>query len=363
MLGAEKEMFIPYLFKNKKYVISKRNYLCDYSKVKHSKIDMTLSGKFLAVREKFSVSDNEFDTYPSNIQIKKLKDIIRKDVRNSGKIILGSGANGILQNIVKILFKEKGNLVTPFYTFEQVEFAVTSFGGCTKRVYTRDYNIDFENLKKAIDKKTKMIYICNPNNPTGIYVDSNVILNFAKSVKIPVVVDESGIEFANKTSLLDYCTLPKNLIVVRSFSKAYGIANLRVGYFVCNDDFEKEYMKNVTTIEISGISYEIAIELLKRRKHETLENIDCIINERKKLVKQINELGIECTESDSNIVMTKTPFNENFFGQLKKYEISIVKVYDEFGKIHMRIAIQNEKTNKEFIRTLSTIMSNCNNIK
>ena len=348
-------MFIQFLYKNKNYIISKRNFLCDYSRIKSEKIDMTLSGKYLSKYEKINIDFKEFDKYPSYLHIEKLETEIKKIEKTPQEIILGAGANGILQNIVKILFINKGNLVTPFYTFNQVEFAVTSFGGYTKRVYTNDYNIDFDKIKKSIDRKTRMVYICNPNNPTGLYVNSKYLLNFAKSINIPVVIDESGIEFTNKKSILSYKQLPNNLIVVRSFSKAYGIASFRIGYMACNKEFKQKYIKNITTNEFSGLSCIIALNLLKNGRINVKKNIEHILNEKKKILKELKKIGIDCINSNSNTIMTKTTFDENFMKNLINNHISVVPIYDEENKIHIRIAIQTKETNEKFISILKTI--------
>lgn len=356
MLEVEKDMFIHSLFKNNNFLISQRNYLCDYSRVESNTIDMTLSGKYLTNYGKIKINFEDFDKYPSKKNIIHLENEIKKDINVDREIVLGAGANGILQNIVKILFLNKGNLVTPFYTFNQVEFAVSSFKCQTYRVYTNNYRIDFSKLKKSINKKTRMIYICNPNNPTGIYEKCENILDFVNSVNIPVVIDESGIEFTGEKSLLDYANLPKNLLVVRSFSKAYGLANFRLGYLVCEKEFKQKYMENVTTSEFSGLSCIVATDLLKNHKKNIRQNIIEINKEKRKLIKQLQKLGVECIPSKSNTIMTKTFFDNEFLNLMEINNVSIVPIYDELNKIHLRIAIQDSKTNEQFINVIKNII-------
>ena len=347
-------MFIHYYFKNKLYRKSQRNFLSDYSFIKSKKIDMTLSGRYLADYSKINLNLKMIDKYPSHEEIEEFENIIKKDLRLNKEIIIGSGANGLLQNIIKILFIKKGNLVTPFYTFDQAEFAVTSFNGYTKRVYCDDYMINLNKIRKAIDNKTRMIYICNPNNPTGIYLDADEIINFTKSTKIPVVIDESGIEFTNKKSILEMKELPNNLIVLRSFSKAYGIANLRIGFLICSNYIKNKYLKNITTNEFSGISCSIAKDLYKN--NNISKNVSAITNERKKIEKELKKLKIDLIKSDSNIIMTKTTFDNSFIEMLKENDISVVPVYDEYNKLHIRIAIQDKKTNEIFINKMKEII-------
>lgn len=96
---------------------------------------------------------------------------------------MGCGCNGIFQNLLKIFFQKKGNLILPFYSFSQPEYAVNSFGSFVKRVYcTKDYHINFKEIENAIDGATRAIFIANPNNPTGIYEEPEKIINLVKKI-------------------------------------------------------------------------------------------------------------------------------------------------------------------------------------
>ena len=133
--------------KNKDYLVSTRNYLDDYSNYESKRIDMTLSGTFLADYPEINVNI-DFDKYPSK---ERADYLIRLLGITEYSVTLGPASNGILQNIIKILFREKGNLVTPFYTFNQAEYATSAMGGETRRVYTSDYKIDLD-LQVKVDK-------------------------------------------------------------------------------------------------------------------------------------------------------------------------------------------------------------------
>lgn len=355
-----KGMSIRCYLKNRNYLISQRDFLSDYSRIKSKKIDMTLSGKYLSNYESIEIDIKKIDKYPSKDDIDALEDMIKKELHIKKEIIVGNGGNGLLQNIIKILFINKGNLVTPFYTFNQAEFGVSSFGGYTKRVYCNNYNIDLDKIKKSIDRKTRMIYICNPNNPTGIYINAKTLLEFTKKVKIPVVIDESGIEFTSKKSILDFDEIPNNLIVIRSFSKAYGLANLRIGYLVCNEWFKQKYLCKITTNEFSGISCVIAARLFTSKNIKI--NIENIVNERKKIENALKDKGIKLIKSDSNTIMTKTHFNQTLIPILEENDISVVPVYDENNLLHIRIAIQDKNTNNIFIKKIVKILRNNKNI-
>lgn len=352
-------MFIHYYSKNKYYIESVRNYFDDYSNCITKEIDMTISGKYIASYPKFNIDFNNLDKYPNHDMTIKLENEIKRIYPLQNEVIIGAGTNGILHNLVKIFFVNGGNLVTPFYTFNQPEYAVSTMNGITRRVLMNQGHIDFSNLFNSIDNNTKMIYICNPNNPTGIYIKSTELLKHISEIdnSIPIVIDESGIEFTLENSLLEY-KLPDNVIVLRTFSKAFGLANLRIGYMCCSTKILEKYKEKITINEVSGISCSIALQMLKNKNYQY--NIEKIIVERNKLKKNLEKIGIVTYESKSNILLTSTELNKKFFDELLKNNISTVPIKDEKGNMHIRIAIQDEKINKKFILTISKILKNSN---
>ncbi len=352
-------MYTRYYSKNSDYLLSKRNYLCDYSKIASKRIDMTMSGRFLAKYPTITIPISEFDKYPLHTHIDELSNLIKTRIKTKCEIVIGSGANGILQNIVKLLFMKKGNLVTSYYSFDQVEYAVTSFGSTTKRVFTNKYQTNLDNILKAVDSETRMIYLSNPNNPTGQFINPKTLIAFANKVKVPVVIDESGIEFSNHAGILELIKkLPDNLLVVRSFSKAYGLANLRIGYLGCNQEFQKLYLENTTTNEYSGISCIIAKTMLLNYATSIKKNVKNIIKEREYLINSLSNIGINVINSNANIIFTKTIFSNDLLNVLDENDVSVVPIYDKDNYLHIRIAVQDHETNRKFVAIMKKIITN-----
>lgn len=347
-------MSIQYCSKNN-YIESNRNFLDDYANIESKEIDMTLSGSYLNRYPKFIINKRKFSSYPSKTDATDLINLIKEKNKISNEVVIGAGSNGILQNLIKLFMKPGDNLVTPFYSFNQAEYAVTTLDGITRRVKCDDYRINFDLLKKATDKKTKIIYICNPNNPTGIYVSADDIVIFAKKTKKLVIVDESSIEFSFKKSVLECNDLPDNLIVLRSFSKAYGLANLRIGYMICSSQIKKYYCENTTINEFSGISIMFAKKMIQKYNY-VLKNVKKINKEKQKLILELQKLGVELIESDSNTIMTKTTFDKELIKKIFLCNITVIPIYDEYNKIHFRIAVQNKKINKIFVKKLKKVL-------
>lgn len=349
------DMFTHLLLKNNKkniYVKSKRTYLNDYLYKKNKKINMISSGSYMCDYKKIEIGDYRFDKYCSKKELVQLKETIkeRNYIKDNYEIIIGSGSNGIIQNIIKICFEHRGNLVTTFYTFDEVEYGCTSFNSITKRVFMNDdASVNYKNINASIDRKTKLVYICNPNNTTGIYENPKEIIKIAnKNKKIMFLIDEAGIEFTKQKGILEY-KIPKNIIIVRTLSKAYGLANLRVGYLICSKEFAKIYYSKTTINEVSGLSIHIANQYYKSNDYK--KNVLETNKERIKIEKILIEKGIELYNSSSNIILTKNQ-PKWFKEYINNNDISLLEVKDNENNIHYRIAVQDKATNQLFIEKI-----------
>ena len=227
-------------------------------------------------------------------------------------------------------------------------------GGKVKKVSTdNDFRINFDNILNNIDDDTKAIFLCNPNNPTGYYYEPATIINFAKKITIPIIVSEAAIEFTEKESLLNY-DLPENIIVTRTFSKAYGLAGLRVGYAFLSGKYLELYTKSITRFEVSLLSIILAIDMMKNNSIN--QNIKLVLKERKYLQENMNVIGIDTLASDSNAFMTKYMYHKDFFELLKGKGIAVAKIDSKYNDyFYFRVAVQKPNVNKHFIEKLKRI--------
>ena len=337
--------------------VDDRTFLNDYSFDRNAdcSIDMVLSGKYLDNR-KLTVNFDKIkiDEYPSFNMIDELKELIaRKNNKNKLNFVIGAASNGIIQNLVKLFFSNGGTLLVSEFSFAQPEYAVLRLGGNVRKVPVKNFTIDFENMLNYINDDVKAIFLCNPNNPTGFFYNPIDIINFARKTHLPVIVSEAAIEFSLKNSLLDY-ELPENVIVTRTFSKAYGLAGLRIGYAYLSDKYLELYNKNITRFEVSILSILVAITVLKTNSID--KNIKLVLKERTFLQDNMNLIGIETIPSDSNAFMTKYMYHNDFFKLLKRMGVVVAKVRSKYDNyFYFRVAVQSPEINKLFIQKLSTI--------
>jgi histidinol-phosphate aminotransferase len=153
-------------------------------------------------------------------------------------ILLGPGSTDLLEKTAIILLKDGGNVVTADPAYMSIVNTARSFGAKWKAVpLTRDYAHDLAGMKQAIDSKTRLVYVCNPNNPTGTLTPADDLKKFCAEVseKVPVFVDEAYLEFLDDpagSTTVGLIREGKDLIVSRTFSKIHGMAGLRMGYIV-----------------------------------------------------------------------------------------------------------------------------------
>lgn len=166
------------------------------------------------------------------------------------------------------------------------------------------------------------------------------------------MIDESNIEFCDSKSLIEEELTP-NLIILKSFSKAYGLANLRIGYLICSKVLREKYMENITTNEFSGISIYYANKSICSNYYQ--KNVEKVNKEIKYLKNNLSNIGIETLDTYSNTIFTTTVFNSKFIEILELNDISVVPIIDQCDKLHLRIACQTHKINKDFIEKLKQI--------
>ena len=178
-------------------------------------------------------------------------------------IMMGPGSSDLLEKTAMVLFMNGGNVVSANPAYMSLIRVAEAAGGTWKPVPLKDdWSHDLDAMEAAIDENTKLVYICNPNNPTGTITDSKKLLDFCSRVseKVPVFVDEAYLWFLEdgaKHSMVSLINEGKDVIIARTFSKIHGMAGLRVGYAVAQEA-TLDKLQRITRAGM-GISYPISI--------------------------------------------------------------------------------------------------------
>ena len=231
------------------------------------------------------------------------------------QLIFGNGSDEILQFISLVYLNEGDEVLTSAHTFSVYAFVTTIMNASLVTVpMTSDYTIDLSALAAAVTPKTKVIFIANPNNPTGTLLTHAELDSFLKNVpsEVRVVLDEAYIEFATDVdtpkSLSLISTYP-NLIITRTFSKLYGLAGFRIGYAVANESRIQELQRVRPPFNVSSIALAAASLALEKNDYveKTLKNNKI---EKKRLENFLEGFQLKSLPSNSNflclILETKT---------------------------------------------------------
>jgi len=338
----------------------------DYAPSKRFIYDLSLSENPLGHSQeilKVLSQDNkhDFSHYPS-----KDAETLRQNIADffnikSEFIYIGAGVTGIIQDLCKIFVKPNQHILLPESTFPGPIFGATVAGGFAKLVpFKNNFRVDFESIKNNQTSKTAFIFLSNPNNPTGILEETQDIIDLSNEVTCPVLVSEANIEYTGQ-SLLECDELPKNLIVMRSFSKIYGLAGLRVGYAVIGSDNILSIKKSMNPFRISQLSETICVEALKDRSH-IKKSRHYLYNEKKKIFDSLNEIGFSCIPSEGSTFVTQIPAsskNANHLNEeLNKVGCAIVPCtnFRGIGKKYIRISPRTHEINETFLKKLKKIV-------
>lgn len=272
----------------------------------------------------------------------KLADVLCEKIAGNNNVkkennLVSAGSSFLLELITKYVSLDKGHIIIPDPSFT-IFAPIAEFLGMSKSVIALNdkKKIDLVKMKSSIQKDTKLIYICNPNNPTGDLLSRHEIENFIKSIpdNIIILVDEAYIEFTTQKSLSDLVDVYKNLIVTRTFSKLYGFAGARLGYAIGHPKMIENLKKlqSWSGAEIGVVTMAGAIAAM-----DDQEFITKVLDNNKKVkdftISEFNIRGIKTIPSSANFVyFSLENYKSDYFKKLKEAKILGGKTYEEKGK-------------------------------
>lgn len=279
---------------------------------------------------------------------------------SANEIVLANGADNIISLVVKAYINEGDELLYSGPTFPAYRSACLLMGGKPVEVpLTEDYVYNLEGLAAAVTEKTKLIFICNPNNPTGTLLEEQALREFIETYakQALIVLDEAYIEYVDPSYAtgIDYYKEGFPLLTIRTFSKYYGLAGLRVGYVIGDEAFLDPILRLREPFANNRLSIVGAIEALDDLAH--LETHGRMNEEGKAyLVEELEKLGWKTYPSSTNFLFTRIK------GEVKDLYEALLSVgiivrpctawgLDDF----VRISIGSMEENKKLIQALKEI--------
>ena len=305
-----------------------------------------------------SESLDTLNLYPSGGL--RLREVLARQFETKVEnVIVGSGSEAIIANIVRTFLCDEDEVLTADATFTGIRVLAQSRGVRYRTVPLKNWRFDLPALADAINDHTKIVYLANPNNPTGTVFTRQEFEAFYRHVpeRVLIILDEAYFEYArDNPSYPDSMHYRHdNAITLRTFSKAYGLAGVRIGYGFAHEDLIANLLKVKLPFEPSALAETAAIAALADREflYRTLE---LNASGMRFVTRELRQMGIEFVPSEGNFVMTVWPDKDaadNFAETLLKCGV-IVRSLDSFGVPNgVRISIGTEGENQFLVAALS----------
>jgi len=278
------------------------------------------------------------------------------------QIIIGNGSNELIELIIRTFLSSGEEVIQPFPTFLVYGKIVTGGGGKMVSIPLSDFEIDLEAMRAAITPKTKVIFINNPNNPTGSALSKDEMSSFLKSIPqdIIVVLDEAYIEFVSDSRVAQGLELLADyplIIVLRTFSKLYGLAGLRIGYGFASEQII-DYMNRVRQPFNANALAQVAATAALDDTEFVSRTLEVVRDGLSYLQSQLNDLGLEYLPTQTNFFLIKVPGGAKKIYELMLKEGVIIRAMDSYGlDEYIRVNVGLPEENERFIQTLKKVLN------
>jgi len=235
------------------------------------------------------------------------KTLARRFSLEEENIVISNGADNLISMVANAFVDEGDEIVMATATFPVYTNTTQIMGGVPVRVPLREFTHDLPEMLNRVNRKTKLGYLCNPNNPTGTIVTRKALDDFMSKLpdRVILILDEAYADFVDDPNFpngLAYVKEGKQVIVLRTFSKVYGLAGLRIGYALGREDLIRGLNQVRDPFPVHRLAQVAAEAALKDRKSEQ-KSIRMIRYGRKYLYREIERLGLSYVPSQANFIL------------------------------------------------------------
>lgn len=300
--------------------------------------------------------------YPDSNSYDLKKKINALTEQDEAGIMVGNGSDELLKLIAETFLSPGDEVILAQPTFSEYEFTATIMGAkCVKIPLNAGFTHDLEAMEKAITEKTKIIYVCNPNNPTGTVVTESELDEFMEIVSndILVIFDEAYIEYVNNPEFisgLKYLNQGRNVIILRTFSKIYGLAGLRIGYGLTKPEIAGAIKRITEPFNVNLLAQIGAVAAIEDTEHvEKSRQMNNLGSEY--LYKEFAAMGLNYVKTEANFIFVDTGRDcREVFAKLLQLGV-IVRTGDIFGfPTFIRVTIGSLEENNRFIAGLKKVL-------
>ena len=304
--------------------------------------------------------------YPDSKASNLRKEISKKYKCDLDKIICGAGSDEIIQMICQLYLKPSDEVIVPQYSFLMYRIYAQIVGAKVVFSKEKNFKVSINEILKKVTKKTKLVFIANPNNPTGTYLSKIELIKLRKKLNksILLVLDDAYFEYMkNKDykSSLDLFKNTNNVVVIRTFSKIYGLASLRVGWGYAPKKIINAMNLIKPPFNVNQIAQLAAVEALKDKSfiNRSVNHNIIFANKIKKFLEKFKILSNDVTANFLLLNFDKCKYSANYvFKKLQLKGIILRSTQDGYKiKNKLRLTIGSKKQNNKFIEVITDIFN------
>jgi histidinol-phosphate aminotransferase len=277
------------------------------------------------------------------------------------QFLVGNGANEVISFAIKAFCEQGDNIITADKTFAVYEW-VAEFSGIEARlVPLKDFGFDDEAMLERIDSRTKILFICNPNNPTGSYWSTDTLRRFLDKIAGDqvVVVDEAYAEFVEADDYPDGMSLIEdypNLIIFRTFSKMYGLAGLRIGYLAGQAATVDAVRRTCIVYSVNTVAQDAALAAVGDDEH-VIRTRELMRDGKDYLKQELSRLRLPYVCGEGNFIMIKVPFSDTLAYRKLMTQGVMIRTMGGFRfPNYIRVTMSKLDVLKDFVTALERIL-------
>jgi histidinol-phosphate aminotransferase len=265
--------------------------------------------------------------------------------------------------VIKAFCIEGDNIITADKTFAVYEWVAEFSGVDARLIPLREYAFDPDAMLAAMDHRTKIIFVCNPNNPTGTYWDQNTMTGFLEAVnnRCVVVIDEAYCEYVDEPDYPDAMALMEafpNVITFRTFSKMYALAGFRIGYLCGSQQLVDIVRKTHIVYSVNTLAQESARAALSDDRQFISETRQMIADAKKIIYPVLDELGLSYLSNQGNFMMVRIPMSDTLLYRMLMKHGFMVRTMTGFRFPNwIRITLVSRQVMQAFGAALKTTFS------
>jgi putative phenylalanine aminotransferase len=308
-----------------------------------------------AVQAVVAAEAGSLNRYPDMFATGLISDIARFHEWADDGIVVGNGSTSLIEQFLRAVVTPGGEVVLPWRSFEAYPIAIQAAGGRQVPAPLRSGAHDLEGMLGAITSDTRAVLLCSPNNPTGVALAHTELSEFLAQVpeRVPVLLDEAYIDFVTMDDAVrsrDLLLEHPNLIVLRTFSKAYGLAGLRCGYALTSPTMAAGLRAVATPFGVNALAQAAARAALSSQS-EVRSRCAVVVSEREKFKAALSAHGLQIPDSQSNFVWLP-----GFGERLETACLTEGVTVRRFGEEGVRISVAEPEGALRVLRAVASVL-------